>query len=72
MKPHEVYNLRAQSHVKVSFEIPEFTADSVGMGTLRPLEAIRTANWPIRYYQAGSSEMYGQVTKTPQTETTPF
>src|SRR5688572_23328081 len=58
-KPDEIYNLGAQSHVKVSFEVPEFTADSVGMGTLRLLEAIRTATWPIRYYQAGSSEMYG-------------
>ena len=71
VKPDEVYNLGAQSHVKVSFEVPEFTADSVGMGTLRLLEAIRTADWAIRYYQAGSSEMYGS-TPPPQTETTPF
>jgi GDPmannose 4,6-dehydratase len=72
VKPDEVYNLGAQSHVKVSFEMPEFTADSVAMGTLRLLEAIRTVDWPIRYYQAGSSEMYGAVAETPQTETTPF
>jgi GDPmannose 4,6-dehydratase len=72
VKPDEVYNLGAQSHVKVSFEMPEFTAESVGMGTLRFLEAIRTADWPIRFYQAGSSEMYGAVLETPQSETTPF
>ena len=72
IKPAEVYNLGAQSHVKVSFEMPEFTADTAAMGTLRMLEAVRTADWPIRFYQAGSSEMYGQVTETPQTETTPF
>jgi GDPmannose 4,6-dehydratase len=72
VKPAEVYNLGAQSHVKVSFEMPEFTADTAGMGTLRLLEAIRTADWPIRYYQAGSSEMYGQVAESPQTENTPF
>jgi GDPmannose 4,6-dehydratase len=72
IKPAEVYNLGAQSHVKVSFEMPEFTADTAGMGTLRMLEAVRTADWPIRFYQAGSSEMYGQVTETPQSETTSF
>jgi GDPmannose 4,6-dehydratase len=72
IKPSEVYNLGAQSHVKVSFEMPEFTADTAGMGTLRMLEAVRTADWPIRFYQAGSSEMFGQVAETPQTETTPF
>ncbi|MEO6578212.1 MAG: GDP-mannose 4,6-dehydratase [Candidatus Limnocylindria bacterium] len=72
IKPAEVYNLGAQSHVKVSFEMPEFTAETAGMGTLRMLEAIRTADWPIRYYQAGSSEMYGKVRESPQTETTPF
>jgi GDPmannose 4,6-dehydratase len=58
--------------VKVSFEMPEFTADSAAMGTLRMLEAVRTADWPIRFYQAGSSEMYGAVAERPQTETTPF
>lgn len=72
VRPDEVYNLGAQSHVRVSFEMPEFTADSAGMGTLRLLEAIRTADWPIRFYQAGSSEMFGQVTESPQRETTPF
>jgi len=71
VRPEEVYNLGAQSHVKVSFEVPEFTADSVGMGTLRLLEAIRTADWPIRYYQAGSSEMFGS-TPPRQSETSPF
>ncbi len=65
MKPDEVYNLGAQSHVKVSFEMPEFTADTAGMGTLRLLEAIRTADWPIRFYQAGSSEMFGKVAGVP-------
>ena len=72
VKPDEVYNLGAQSHVKVSFEMPEFTAETAGVGALRMLEAVRTADWPIRYYQAGSSEMYGQVLETPQTERTPF
>jgi GDPmannose 4,6-dehydratase len=71
VRPDEVYNLGAQSHVKVSFEVPEFTADSVGMGTLRLLEAIRTADWPIRFYQAGSSEMFGSA-PSPQNELTPF
>jgi GDPmannose 4,6-dehydratase len=71
VKPEEVYNLGAQSHVKVSFEVPEFTADSVGMGALRLLEAVRTADWPIRYYQAGSSEMFGSA-PSPQSEATPF
>ena len=72
VKPDEVYNLGAQSHVKVSFEMPEFTAETVGIGTLRLLEAIRTADWPIRFYQAGSSEMYGKVVESPQSETTAF
>ena len=72
IKPAEVYNLGAQSHVKVSFEMPEFTAETAGMGTLRLLEAIRTADWRIRYYQAGSSEMFGRVLETPQSERTPF
>src|SRR3982750_3031207 len=65
VRPDEVYNLGAQSHVKVSFEMPEFTADTAGMGTLRMLEAVRTADWPIRFYQAGSSEMYGKVSSGP-------
>jgi GDPmannose 4,6-dehydratase len=72
VKPDEVYNLGAQSHVKVSFDMPEFTADTTGMGTLRLLEAIRHADWPIRFYQAGSSEMFGKVAERPQTERTPF
>jgi GDPmannose 4,6-dehydratase len=72
VKPDEVYNLGAQSHVKVSFEMPEFTAETAGMGSLRMLEAIRTVDWPVRYYQAGSSEMYGKALETPQSESTPF
>ncbi|HET7828693.1 MAG TPA: GDP-mannose 4,6-dehydratase [Candidatus Limnocylindrales bacterium] len=72
IKPAEVYNLGAQSHVMVSFEMPEFTAETVAIGTLRLLEAVRTADWPIRFYQAGSSEMFGKVLERPQTETTPF
>jgi len=72
IKPDEVYNLGAQSHVMVSFEMPEFTADTTGMGTLRLLEAIRHADWPIRFYQAGSSEMFGKVSESPQSERTPF
>jgi GDPmannose 4,6-dehydratase len=58
--------------VGVSFELPEFTADTVAMGTLRLLEAVRHADWPVRFYQAGSSEMFGQVTESPQSETTRF
>jgi GDPmannose 4,6-dehydratase len=72
VRPDEVYNLGAQSHVKVSFEMPEFTAETAAMGALRLLEAVRTADWPIRYYQASSSEMYGKVLRTPQDEATPF
>ena len=72
VRPDEVYNLGAQSHVKVSFEMPEFTGEATGMGTLRILEAIRHADWPIRFYQAGSSEMFGLVQERPQTERTPF
>jgi len=72
VKPDEVYNLGAQSHVKVSFDMPEFTADATGMGTLRMLEALRHADWPVRFYQAGSSEMFGLVQERPQRETTPF
>ena len=56
----------------VSFELPEFTADTAAMGTLRLLEAIRHADWPVRFYQAGSSEMFGKVAESPQRETTPF
>jgi GDPmannose 4,6-dehydratase len=72
IKPDEVYNLGAQSHVKVSFEMPEFTADTTGMGNLRLLEAIRHADWPVRFYQAGSSEMFGKAAESPQSERTPF
>jgi GDPmannose 4,6-dehydratase len=72
VKPDEIYNLGAQSHVMVSFEMPEFTADTAGMGTLRLVEALRHADWPIKFYQAGSSEMFGKVTESPQTELTPF
>ena len=72
IRPDEVYNLGAQSHVKVSFEMPEFTAETAAVGALRMLEAVRTADWPIRFYQAGTSEMYGQAAETPQRESTPF
>jgi len=72
VRPEEVYNLAAQSHVLVSFQMPGFTADTTGMGNLRLLEAIRHTGWPIRFYQAGSSEMFGKVRERPQRETTPF
>ncbi len=74
VQPNEIYNLGAQSHVKVSFEIPEYTGDSVGLGTLRLLEAIRETGLSktTRFYQAGSSEMYGLVQAVPQREDTPF
>jgi GDPmannose 4,6-dehydratase len=73
VKPDEIYNLGAQSHVKVSFEIPEYTADATGVGTLRLLEAVRALGMTkVRFYQAGSSEMYGLVQETPQRENTPF
>lgn len=72
--PDEIYNLGAQSHVKISFEIPEYTADTVAIGSLRILEAIHSAQnlKSIRYYQASSSEMFGKVQAIPQTENTPF
>jgi GDPmannose 4,6-dehydratase len=74
VQPHEVYNLGAQSHVAVSFESPEYTADVDGMGTLRLLEAIRLLGLEktTRFYQASTSELYGLVQETPQRETTPF
>jgi GDPmannose 4,6-dehydratase len=72
IRPDEVYNLGAQSHVRVSFDIPEYTAEITGLGCVRLLEAIREADVPCRFYQASSSEMYGQVVETPQTEQTPF
>jgi GDPmannose 4,6-dehydratase len=70
--PDEVYNLGAQSHVGVSFDVPEYTADIVGMGALRLLEAIRRYKPQCKYYQASTSEMFGKVQETPQKETTPF
>lgn len=74
IKPQEVYNLGAQSHVKVSFELPEYTADVVGLGALRLLEAIHLLGMEksVRYYQASTSELYGLVQEIPQKETTPF
>ena len=71
IKPIEIYNLGAQSHVKVSFEIPEYTADITGTGTIRLLEAIRASGTEIKFYQASSSELYGS-TPPPQNEQTPF
>ena len=70
--PDEIYHLGAQSHVRVSFDIPEYTADVTGVGTIRILEAIREAGVKTRFYQAASSEMFGKVQAVPQTETTPF
>ena len=76
VQPSEIYNLAAQSHVRVSFDMPIYTADVDAMGTLRLLEAVRefqeTAHTKVRVYQASSSEMFGRVRETPQTETTPF
>ena len=71
-KPDEIYNFAAQSHVAVSFEIPEYTTNTDAMGTLRILEAILKINKKIKFYQAGSSEMFGKVMQIPQTEKTPF
>ena len=72
VKPDEVYNLGAQSHVRVSFDVPVYTADTIALGTLRLLEAIRQENTKIKFYQASSSEMYGKVLEIPQKENTPF
>jgi GDPmannose 4,6-dehydratase len=72
VKPDEIYNLGAQSHVKVSFDVPDYTAETAGLGALRLLEATREAGLSPRFYQAGSSEMFGLVQETPQKETTPF
>lgn len=72
IQPDEIYNLGAQSHVRVSFDIPEYTADITALGTLRLLEAIRRTRIKTRFYQASSSEMYGKVVEVPQKETTPF
>ena len=72
IKPDEIYNLGAQSHVRVSFDIPEYTGETAGLGAVRLLEAIRETGLNCRYYQASSSELYGKVVETPQRETTPF
>ena len=72
IQPDEVYNLGAQSHVKVSFETPIYTANTDALGTLRLLEVVRTMKKPAKFYQASSSEMFGKVVETPQTEKTPF
>lgn len=74
VKPDEIYNLAAQSHVRVSFETPEYTANADGIGALRILDAIRILGFveKVRFYQASTSELYGQVQETPQKETTPF
>ncbi len=72
IRPDEVYNLGAQSHVRVSFDIPEYTADVDAMGTLRLLDAIREEGVECRFYQASSSEMFGKVREVPQNEETPF
>ncbi len=72
IKPDEIYNLGAQSHVRVSFDIPEYTANVTGLGTLRLLDAIRENGIKTKFYQAGSSEMFGEVLETPQKQTTPF
>jgi GDPmannose 4,6-dehydratase len=72
INPTEIYHLGAQSHVRVSFDMPEYTGDVTGLGTLRLLDAIRDAGVPAKFYQASSSEMYGLVQAVPQSETTPF
>jgi len=72
LAPDEIYNLASQSHVKVSFEMPEYTADVTALGVLRILDAVRDLGLTTRVYQAGSSEMFGLVQETPQTERTPF
>jgi GDPmannose 4,6-dehydratase len=72
LKPDEIYHLAAQSHVRVSFDIPEYTSDVTGVGTIRILEAMRETGIRPRFYQASSSEMFGKVQEVPQVETTPF
>jgi GDPmannose 4,6-dehydratase len=72
VNPDEIYNLAAQSHVAVSFEVPEYTADIDGIGTIRILDAIKAFNSKIKFYQASTSELYGKVRESPQTENTPF
>lgn len=71
-EPDEIYNLGAQSHVRVSFDVPEYTGDVTGLGTVRILEAIRETGIKPKFYQASSSELYGRVREVPQTESTPF
>ena len=71
-QPEEIYNLGAQSHVRVSFDVPEYTAEVTGLGTVRILEAIRETGIRPKFYQASSSELFGVARETPQTETTPF
>jgi GDPmannose 4,6-dehydratase len=72
VRPDEIYTLGAPSHVRVSFDIPEYTGEVTGLGTVRLLEAIRESELQCRFYQASSSELYGKVRETPQTESTPF
>ncbi|EKV55916.1 GDP-mannose 4,6-dehydratase [Brachyspira hampsonii] len=72
IQPDEIYNLAAQSHVRVSFDMPEYTADVVGLGTIRILDAIKDTQIKTKFYQASTSELYGKVVETPQTEKTPF
>ena len=72
VQPDEIYNLGAQSHVRVSFDVPEYTGEVTGLGTVRLLEAIRTIGLRTKFYQASSSELFGSVVEVPQTETTPF
>ena len=72
VQPEEIYHLAAQSHVRVSFDIPEYTGDVTGMGTIRILEALRETGVGAKFYQASSSEMFGKVQEVPQRETTPF
>jgi GDPmannose 4,6-dehydratase len=72
IRPDEIYNLGAQSHVRVSFDVPEYTAEVTGLGTIRLLEAIRETGLETRFYQASSSELFGSVVESPQTEQTPF
>lgn len=72
IKPDEIYNLGAQSHVRVSFDVPEYTGDVVGLGAIRILDAIKESGIKTKFYQASSSELYGKVQEVPQKETTPF
>jgi GDPmannose 4,6-dehydratase len=72
LNPHEIYNLGAQSHVKVSFDVPEYTGEVTGLGAIRLLEAMRELELTAKFYQASSSELYGKILENPQRETTPF